>query len=108
METKEVADEIARQIGSKALYMMGTKNLVCGTTELGNPYLQFRIGRNSKGVNMVRIELTPLDLYDVSYLRIYGMKVTIKSEDQGIYADMLHDSLADNTGMTLSLGTMGQ
>ena len=92
-----VANTIRKQLG-KALVMMGAKNLVGG-----KDYLSFRIGRNSKGINYIKITLTPQDLYDVEFGAIRGMNYKVKSEAKGIYADMLHDVIGQNTGMAMSL-----
>jgi len=93
-----VSKEIVRQIGNKALYMIGAKKLVGS-----NDGLQFRIGRNSKGVNVVRITLTSMDLYDVEYLSVRGTSVKTKSKDEGIYNDMLLKSIEKHTGLATSL-----
>ncbi len=95
---KEIATEIRNQIGVKALYMIGAKNLAAGDN-----YLSFRIGRNSKNVNYIKIVLNGLDLYDVEYGKIYGMKYTVKSSESNLYFDMLHKSIKSNTGMYTSL-----
>lgn len=102
-ESMQVAKTIQKQLGGKALYMMGAKNLVGGKDNLS-----FRIGRNSKGVNYIKITLTGMDLYDVEFGNIRGMNYKVKKEVTGIYADMLHKTIEDNTGMYLSLGTMGK
>lgn len=92
------AQIISKQIGGSALFMIGAKNLV----NHGDA-LSFRIGRNSKSVNYVKITLTPADLYDVEYGYIRGTTYKVRSEEQGIYVDMLHDSIERNTGMYTSL-----
>lgn len=94
----QVAKTIQKQLGGKTLYMLGAKNLVAG-----KDYLSFRIGRNSKGVNFVKITLTPMDLYDVEFGVIRGMNYKVKSKVSGIYFDMLHKAIEDNTGMRTSL-----
>ena len=98
-----VAKTIQKQLGGKALYMLGAKNLVGGDN-----YLSFRIGRNSKGVNYVKITLNPKDLYDVEFGAVRGMNYKVKSVVKDIYADMLHKAIEDHTGMYTSLGTMGR
>ncbi len=99
----QVANTIKNQLGNKALVMMGAKNLAGGAD-----YLSFKIGRNAKGVNYIKITLTPMDLYDVEFGNIRGMKYTVKKTVKGIYADQLHDVIEEYTGMYLSLGTMGR
>jgi len=94
----QVANTIRKQLGNKAIAMMGAKNLVGG-----DKYLSFRIGRNSKGVNYIKITLTSMDLYDIEFGNIRGMNYKVKYEAKGIYADMMHDVIEQNTGMYLSL-----
>ena len=70
METIEVkyfnaAHQIREQLGHKALYMLGAKNL--GATDRS---LSFKIGRNSKKVNYIKITLEPSDTYRVEFLNI--------------------------------------
>lgn len=101
METKtdkRVAEEIYRQLGHKARYMIGAKNFSCTDSLLG-----FRIGRNCKGVNYITIELNGLDLYNMKFSKIYGTKITTLAEHNNIYADMMHDIIESETGMRTSL-----
>lgn len=97
-EGMQVANTIRKQLGQKAIAMMGAKNLAGG-----KDYLSFKIGKNSKGVNYIKITLTPMDLYDVEFGNIRAMKYKVKKEVTGIYADMLHKTIENNTGMYLSL-----
>ena len=94
----QVANIIKKQLGNKALTMMGAKNLVAGDN-----YLSFRIGRNSKGINYIKIILNPKDLYDLEFGSIRGMNYKVKYEAKDVYVDMLHDVIENNTGMYLSL-----
>lgn len=98
-----VAQTIQKQLGGKALYMLGAKNLTGGDN-----FLSFRIGRNSKGINYIKIKLTHMDLYDVEFGAIRGTDYKIKYEAKGIYVDMLHSTIEEYTGMYTSLGTMGR
>ena len=96
-----IAKTIADQLGNMALRMMGAKNLLAGSD-----YLQFKIGRNAKGVNLIRIILTPTDLYKIEFLRVSKVRRTTLAEHDGVYADMLHGIIEDETGMYLSMGNM--
>ena len=93
-----VAKQIAEQIGNKALFMIGAKNLA-GTKNS----LVFKIGRNSKKVNYIRITLNAMDLYDVEYMKVTTKKSTTLYTDNGLYNDMLNKSIEENTGMYTSL-----
>lgn len=91
----EIAKTIQQQIGGKALYMLGAKSLYPV-----NNGLFFKIGRNSESVSGIRITLTSADTYDVEYLSKMG---NVKSEEKGLYAEMLNRSIEYNTGMNTSL-----
>lgn len=93
-----VAKTIADQIGGRAFYMIGAKNLV----NHGDA-LSFKVGRNSKSVNYVKVTLTPADLYDVEYGWVTKKGYKVRATDEGIYCDMLHDSIERNTGLYTSL-----
>ena len=102
----QIASTIISQLGNKALTMIGAKAFAALPAnsvlvpENCRGALRFQIGRNSKQVRYIKIQLTYDDLYDVEYIRNNGE--VISSED-GIYADMLHDSIERNTGMYTSL-----
>ncbi len=93
----QIAETIRSQIGHGALYMLGSKNLVA--VENG---LSFRI-RGSRKVNYIKIILNSLDLYDIEYGRIHGMKYKVVANDNGLYHDMLCKSIETNTGLYTSL-----
>jgi len=96
-----IAKTIADQIGGRAFYMMGAKNLV--DTGKG---LDFKVGRNAGKVTHVSIKLTDADLYDVEFIRC-NMRAKemrkVLASTEGAYADMLHDLIKDATGFALSL-----
>lgn len=104
-EKKHIAATIIRQLGNKAITMIGAKNFVYLTRGI-----QFQIGGNCKRVNVIQIRLTLADLYDVKYLKRSGPKAlyqcTRLHESKGIFADQLHNDIEENTGMKTSLGTM--
>ena len=92
------ARTIAEQIGSKAFFMIGAKNLVA--SENG---LTFKVGRNTKGVSHIRVTLTPEDLYKMEFISVRGTSVKTKAEVEGIYFDMLNKMIEANTGLYTSL-----
>ena len=108
---REVAKIIHTQIGHQALFMMGAKNLSAGTTEDGKPYLGFRIGRNSKSINYIKVILDEgQDLYNIEFGRIRKGVYKVVTEDKGMYFDQLHESFERNTGLyvRLGIGKLGQ
>ena len=88
---------IADQIGNKTFFMLGAKNLLA--IEQG---LSFRI-RGSKAVNYVKIVLNAMDTYDIEYGKVWGSNYKVKATEEGIYCDMLHDSIERNTGLYTKL-----
>lgn len=96
--TLDVAKIIANQIGHKALYMIGAKSLAGGSN-----YLQFRIMRNASKINLVKIELTSDDLYNITYYSVRGIDFKVVTVDEGYYADMLTASIRNATGLNTSL-----
>ena len=98
-----IAREIQRQIGNKAFTMMGASNYAWGEDDSGNEYLTFKIGRNSKGINWIRITLYAMDTYDIVFSRVRDGKITIVKEVNGIYFDQLHEIIEKTTGLYLSL-----
>lgn len=100
---KYVAQTIVSQLGGsgRLKVMIGAKNFTCYQTEEGNPYLSFRFGACRKW-NTVRIELTPSDLYRVTFYRI-GKAVKESDPIDNIYAEQLKDVIENETGLYLSL-----
>lgn len=92
-----IAATIGDQIGHKALYMLGAKNLV----NHGDA-LSFRI-RGSKAVNYIKITLNGMDLYDMEFGKIWGDKYTVKATHNDVYNDMLHSLIEKETGLYTSL-----
>ena len=99
MTTNQVAQTIAQQIGNRAFFMMGAKNLMAD----GNT-LTFKVGSNAKKVTHVRVTLEPFDTYRMEFLNIRGFNAPkTLSEVDGVYFDGLHQVIESNTGLALSL-----
>lgn len=99
----EVANTIIQQIGRRALYMIGAKNLVGG-----NNCLSFKIMRNANGISGIRVTLDASDTYTVEFLKIRKYEVKVASQFEGVYFDQLRDLIESETGLFTSLGTMGR
>lgn len=100
--SNEVAKTILSQLGgNKFIVMTGAKNFGAGENSLSMkiPRTKGKAG----SVTHVKITLNSLDLYDVEYIRIHGMKMTTVYEDEGIYVDMLKESFETYTGLYTSL-----
>jgi len=99
IEPNPVPMEIYKQIGRKAFFMLGAKNIVSHSKENA---LSFRI-RGSNKVNYIKVTLNSMDTYDVEYGKIRGDKYHVVAEDKGIYDDMLLKSIQNNTGLYTKL-----
>ena len=99
---KGEADTARDQIGNKALYMIGAREFVFGTSG-GKKSLVFRIMRNSKGVSHIRMRLSSRDLYDMEFLAIRAGKIKVKSKEKGVYGDQLGVMIKKNTGLNVRL-----
>lgn len=97
MSDLTIATEIRNQIGHKALYMLGAKNIAGDSNSLS-----FRI-RGSQKVNHIKIALNSMDLYDMTFGKIRGDSYKVVSEKNGVYNDMLHGIIESETGLYTSL-----
>ena len=82
--------------GNRFVAMTGAKNFVFSNSEKS---LRFSIGRNSHGVNRVRIILTPADDYTMQFISVRGESFKIKQEVKGVYCDMLEHVFTKCTGL---------
>lgn len=94
---KIILDQIG---GHKFVVMTGAKNFCYSEKE---KFLSFSIGRNSKGVNKVKITLTPWDDYTMQFAFVRGTNCKIKATVEGVYCDMLQDVFTMNTGLYTKL-----
>lgn len=107
-QREKVAEVIRSQIGNRTFTMLGAKQYVKSTNLKGEHSISFRIGKNVKGVSIVRVTLRKNDTYDVEYGKaVRGAQYKEVSRENGIQAENLNDSIERNTGMATSLGTMG-
>lgn len=92
-----VATIIRGQIGGKALFMLGAKNLLdCGNA------LSFRV-RGSKAVNYIKVTLNSMDTYDMEFGKIWGLNYKVVAEHNGIYCDRMHEIIRNETGLATNL-----
>ena len=98
MDAKK-AKTILQQLGAnRFIAMTGAKNFA-----FDSKYMSFKIGRNSKGINHVRIAHNAKDLYDMEFgfNSVKGYKVKKKVKD--VYADMLTKIFQKYTGLRTRL-----
>lgn len=97
--TESFHDTIRKQIGHKALYMIGAKNFSYSDKD---KYLGFRIGRNAKSINWIRVRVAPGDTYTMEFGRGVSNPRVVATE-KNVYADQLRAMIEKHTGMATSL-----
>jgi hypothetical protein len=100
MDHASIAQEIARQIGPQAFFLLGTTQRHIDDDA---PGLVFNV-RGSKTCTKIWVRLDD-DTYTVTFFKIGrapSFKIT-SQEFAGIYCDMLHDLIEENTGLYVSL-----
>lgn len=94
-----VANTILQQLGGRRFCMMTGAKGFLGT----NNSLAFRIGRNCKGVNYVKVTLDPSDTYTVEFMRVSLRQNKVLATCSDIYWDSLQECFTRNTGMETHL-----
>lgn len=101
MADMTVANTILEQLGKqKFIVMTGARNFLGAQDSLS-----FRLPSNfaKKGINYIKITLSPADTYDIVMGKIRGLKFTSISETEGVYAEDLRRIISEETGLALSL-----
>ena len=79
------ANTLLQQLGGgKFIAMTGAKNLMVDQKEKS---LHMRIGKNSKGINHVKITLMPDDTYKMDFGRIRKLDYKVVRSVTGVYAE---------------------
>jgi hypothetical protein len=100
----KIANTILSQLGGQRfLVMTGAKFLLAHESALS-----FHLPSNfaTNGINRVRIDLTPTDLYDMTFMRARGLKVFYQSTIEGLNYDQLRTVFTEATGLEVSLGSL--
>ena len=100
---KKVAGTIMKQIGNKAFTMIGAKGFLYGSDSKGI-FLQFKIGRNSKKINMINVYYDEgTDLYNMEFGRLRGYDFKVVKSVSGVEASQLKPMIRRHTGMDTNL-----
>lgn len=99
-----VANTILEQLGGGKFRAMTGAHTFTGYDKA----LSFRLpgggGFCKAGINFVKVQLNAEDTYDVTFVRLRGVKYTIVAERKSIYADQLREVFTRETGLDTSLG----
>ena len=98
MDKRQAGETLKQLGGNKFIAMTGAKQFSVGPKGMG-----FRIGRNAKSINYIRIDLKSTDLYDMEFIRIRGSKIKVVKKVTGVYNDQLQKMFTKYTGMYTSL-----
>lgn len=91
----EIAKTILSQLGGyRFIAMTGSKDFLAGDNSL-----TFRVGRNSAGINGVRIELTPSDTYTMEFIKLTKAERKVVARVEDVYCDQLQDMFLEHTGL---------
>ena len=69
----------------------------------GANYLTMKLTRNASSANYLRITLNSMDVYEMEFISIRGMKRTIKKKFENVYNDQLQKLFTEATGLYTSL-----
>ena len=104
MTNKMIAANIVQQLGGNKFIMMTGAGDLFALPETDNHSGGFVCKfKGSKRANYITIKLNALDLYDVEFKKIWGMKIKDVSTHTGIYCDMLQSLFTEETGLYTSL-----
>ena len=93
MNNQQIAKTIIEQLGgNKFAVMTGAKFFVAT-----NNGLSFKVGRNPKNVNKVRITLEPTDTYKMEFIKTSVAEFKILETFEGIYCDGLREAFTSGT-----------
>jgi hypothetical protein len=99
-ESKQIAETILQQLGGNYFIAMTGARSFC----FDNGSLTFRLpapaGLRAFGI---QIQLTPLDLYDVTFIRMQKDYSVDKETIDRVYCDQLCDLIEKKTGLRTSL-----
>ena len=100
MTNSQARDTLNHLGGKRFMVMTGAKPL---TIDKKRKELLFKIGRNAKGINLVTIRLTSLDLYDMEFAQVRMGNKKVKAVEKRVYGDQLQKFFKKHTGMNTYL-----
>ena len=110
MEHKQIALEILKQLeGNRFVAMVGAKQISAEQLNREHHGLSFKIGRNAKGINRVKIAYNEgLDLYNLEFCKESlsvkkGYSCKVVEEFSGVYCDQLAEIFESSTGLYTKL-----
>lgn len=99
MTDMTIANTILEQLGGNRFAIMTGARCFVGS----HNSLQFRVGANDKGVNVVKIVLNGKDLYDIEFLKVRGLNFKTVAQENDVHVENLRKTFTTNTGLHTSL-----
>lgn len=102
--SQQVAQIILEQLGGRKFAVMtGARNFMSSNDECGA--LSFRLPSNfaKEGINYVKVTLTGMDDYTLTFGKVRGLKYKVVDTREGIYAENLREVFKRVTGLDTSL-----
>lgn len=94
-----VALTILSQLGNgRFIAMTGSKNFVSDTNSL-----RFKVGSNPKKITHCVIELTPMDVYKMTFMTVRGLDIKRSEVVDNVYAQDLQSIFTSETGLYTKL-----
>jgi hypothetical protein len=97
MDRRQGAETLKQLGGNRFIAMTGAKDF-----GVGPKGMSFKIGRNSKRVNYIRIDLKN-DLYNMEFMWVSKKGIKVIKKVKGVYNDQLQKMFTKYTGMYTSL-----
>jgi len=94
----QTAETTYRQLGNKAMVMMGAFN----KSYSDDGSISFKI-KGSRKFNYIKIALNSMDLYDITFMKVGKFDIKNEKTVNDIYADMMRSLIEKETGLYLSL-----
>lgn len=105
-DLKAITSTILSQLGGqKFIVMTGSKNFGFSENKKGNAQLSFHLSRNKAKAQFCTIELTGMDLYNMSFTKLNKKTFELETvkEATGFYHDNLQEVFTRVTGLYTSL-----
>ena len=101
----DVAQNILEQLSGRGLFMLG-----CKEATAHKDGVSFKIGKNHRAINHIKVMLNGRDLYDVTFSRVpsrrrleRGAEATVVEEFEDVFCGSLKEVIERVTGMYMSL-----
>ena len=103
MADLQVANTILSQLGGKRFQAMTGASRFTGSENALSFFLPSTPHYAKDGINHVRITLTPMDTYTVTFGRVWGRSYKLVDEIEEVYCDTLQAVFTAHTGLATHL-----